>query len=395
MFSDEYNEVTDKIFSPENSIETAKTIYETFQQENPWKGGDFIRTFFFNQNIFTGKVEEVERTIEILRKIRKTVNRGEVPLLHYVLERKDGTPSLKGAITEKELEYALVRLIHIGVIFDYTKDYNAKTFDISVAQEWLDAFSDEETYRLYLLSRYQEYLRRYEVLQRSGMVEGILNATDSEVVEYECCKAMVDYVYDSIERKRRQASRTMLELARKGARDPEGFRRDLMLYLQASERFTHHLEDLARVGPPQKWRDLVSQTTGEDEIRELHGACQRILESFPTDPGLLAISAVSRLDPTSDEIERSSEDFKASLVRWEELFNQREAADQGHLLCDLASRINFELGVHLLKSFGHWLLDRDLTTEVVKYLGSDSVRIRWVNNITANILSKIPNPNGE
>lgn len=395
LFSDEFSEVTDKILSPENSIEIARSIFETFQKEYPWKGGDFIQTFFFHQNNFLGKDEEVDKTLKVLYKIKRTVSRGEIPLLQYSPDTEQGLPASPDRMPEKELEYCLVRLIHLGVIFDYTKDYNTKSFDITVNSDWLDVFNDDIAYQKYLLSKYSDYISRYEVTDALWGIEKIQSADRPDTVEAECCRAMVEYVYESIERKRRQASRQMLELARKGATDPEGFRRDLMLYLQASERFTHNLEDLAQSPRPHDWKLLVTQTIGHDEIRELHGACQRVLESFPTHPGLLAISAVTRLAPTEDEIQRSIEDFNASLARWDEMFTRQEAINQGHLMCSLASRIDPGLAEPLRSSHGNWLLDRGHKDEATKYLLSRTIRIRWVRDISEDLLNLFPKPVGE
>lgn len=395
FFSDEEKDVTDSILSPERTIEEARAEFDAFQARNRFGGGDFIRTFFFHQGNFSGKAEEVARTLKILGEIKKRVTRGEVPIFEFSREERGSGQSRTGPMLEKELEYCLVRLIHLGVIFDYTKDSNAKHFDITVSSEWLKAFDNEDTYRQYFIARYSEYIQRYEIMGTGAGMEGIHAADSPNSIESECCKAMVDYVYDEIERKRRQASRTMLELARKGSRDPEGFRTDLMLYLQASERFTQSLEELARSVRPQSWSDLITNTTGLEELRELHGACQRVLESFPTHPGLLVLSALTRLSPTPDEVGRSVEDLKASLGRWEELFTRNEAISQGHLACQLVRRIDKELAIYLQDSFGHWLIDRDHHMEAGRYLHSSALRIRWSKSISGDLLKLFPKPDGD
>jgi len=395
LFSDECAKVTDQILSPEIQIEAARDIFKRFQEANPYLGGDFIRTFYFHQNSFSGQEQEVEQTLDVLQKIKRALSRGELPLLPYASDTGAGKPMPSDRMGEKELEFCLVRLIHLGVVFDYTKDYNARTYEITAHADWLNAFNDEATYANYLYSTFSQYLRRYEVPATANGREAMGKVAGSAAAEHSCCTAMVDYVYGSVEKKRRQASRTMLDLARKGATDPAGFHRDLMHYLEASERFTLGLTALAHSVRPGDWQLPFSQELGPDQFRELHGACESMLASYPDHPGLLAISAVTRLEPSTNESQSSLKEFKAALARLEELYGRKEAIVQGHSLCKLVARIDQALATPLVTSYGHWLLDRGHPDEATPYLPIGSVRSRWLAGIAQNILTTIQGPDGD
>lgn len=398
MFSDEDPDVTDHLLSPETSIDEARRAYEEFANDHPFRGGDFIRTFYFHQNSFAGPESEVEYICRTLGSIRTKLAVSSSLTFPYVPQdrnRPTGSVRHQKWNEEKSLEYAIVRLILLGVVRDYVKDYKGKTFDIELVEEWATCCNDVAALREYLASRFQSYVRRYRV-RRTGHGEQKIRAAESvESAEKHAAAALVGYIYDQIERERRQASRQMLELARKGVNDADAFRRELMLYLQVSERFTHELEALANTDDILSWTELVYRAGSPDETRELHGACSRVLESYPTHPGLLSISALTRLTPNADELRLSGEEFRAALRYALEGYGLAEAKALGDAVAEVSRGVDpsFEDGLHV--EFGLWLMQNGREQEAIsRFFVRKGVRDQWLARILKGVHEALPTVRG-
>ena len=304
-------------------------------------------------------------------------------------ERIDGRPP--GWRDEKQLEYAIVRLILLGVIKDYVKDYNGKTFELVLSRDWESCRDDTSALRDYMVSHFEGYVRRYQVRLNGYGETGIHRSNTIEDIERATATALVKYVYDQIERKRRQASRQMLELARKGVSDPDAFREELMLYLQASEKFTNDLEGLVRVDDALGWKDLVDRVDSPDEFKELHGACSRVLESYPTHPGLLCVSAVTRLAPSPDEVRLSEEEFRAALRYTTDAYGLPEAKALGDTVAAVSAEADLGLAEGLQSVFGVWLLNHGRHEEAVeRFFLTKRVRDYWLTDILRKARQELP-----
>src|SRR3546814_5765522 len=96
----------------------------------------------------------------------------------------------------------------------------------------------------------------------------------------------------------------MLEIARIGAVSSDQMRARLLNYLQASVRFTSVLEAMEPEVDPEAWIAVLTNDEhplSPQDLAELHGAAQRVLASFPTHPGLLFLSGLSRPLQTRSE----------------------------------------------------------------------------------------------
>lgn len=235
LFSDEDAGITDQILlSPGVSIDDARKIYDDLRE---YGGGDFIRTFYFHQNSFLGPENRARHIVTLLSSIRKRLAESDSLIFAYKPGDGDGDES-DGAPndwqSEKHLEYAIVRLIILGVAH-YTKDYNGKTLALGLDPHWESIRDDPNALSEYSADQFRRYVQKYQVNISTKEEQIIRQARTISDIEKECATSLVAYVYEQIERKRREASRQMLELARKAIRDPSGFRQALMLYLQVSE----------------------------------------------------------------------------------------------------------------------------------------------------------------
>ena len=104
---------------------------------------------------------------------------------------------------------------------------------------------------------------------------------------------MLEFVYEEIEKKRRQAIFNMAEVADTSATD-ETFRTQLLDYLEKTE-FTEQLADISKRMNPLEWVEIATRVEDVDSARHLRNACRRARESYTDHPGLLLLSAYSRI----------------------------------------------------------------------------------------------------
>lgn len=396
LFSDEDASVTDQLLDPGSNIDEVRKIHEEYLKGNKFGGGDFIRTFYFHKQSFSGPLTEANVIVELLLQIRKRMSDSQSLLFEFIPDRKDNNesayPDENILRRERSLEYAVIRLILLGVVQDYTKNFNGKYLELSTHLEWEYCLKDVDRLKTYLAEKFQRYTSRYQANIQNDLEVKMISVSSIEEVERITAKALVEYIYEQVERKRRQASRQMLELARKGVEDSEGFRKSLIFYLQVSEKFTHDLETLVKNNNLFGWTLLVDQVgAGIDDIKELHGACQRVLESYPTHPGLLSISAVTRLSPTKFELERSREELSAALRFSTNSFGTTQAKANGDAIIHYAEQFDSQLSSNLQVSFALWLIANGMTEEAVKrFIKHDEVRRTWLSSLLREVKDIIP-----
>jgi len=180
-------------------------------------------------------------------------------------------------------EKALYRLSVLRLITDYTLDYNAKQFEVEVIHR-----SDD-----FLKSALLEYFERYKPPEYRNIASQRIALCKGQTVLEKCVRVMLEFVYEEIEKKRRRAILQMAEVADTSLEN-EPFRMQLLNYLEKTE-FTQPLADMAKKIEPMEWVSIASKVEDIDSSRHLLGGCRRALESYPDHPGLLLLSAFSRL----------------------------------------------------------------------------------------------------
>lgn len=348
LFSDQDASTTDLVLSPDTTIEEARTAHQNARRS----AGDFLITFYFHAERFQGIDAEVKVAIAALAAIKSTLESENVG---QVLIRYSAVTDKKNWSEEPVLEQSLVRLIHMGVVADYTKDYLARSFLLTLCPQWLTTQGDREAYKEYLVSSLENYLRRYTTRVPRGLLDDLHSADDKEAAEKATLTAMIRYLYEEVERKRRAATRKMLEIARVGVERPEDARKQLLLYLQTSAKYSDELVRIAKAEQlDTSWETLLKDSTAPSELEELRGATSRILESYPTHPGLLFLSAIVRVQPTVIDLQRSREEFMAALRYATDHGSHSHAAELAEVALAACGRIDGKLADELSITYGEW-----------------------------------------
>jgi len=345
-----------KLNSADLSIEK---IIQMPQKKYRSDDDDVDRLLYFYRNTWVGIETE-------LQQIMRLFNQKIVPVIGN-LDYDDEKPFLLPFNASdgdegdsKKTEKSLCRLSALGLVSDYTLDYRTKQFEVKVVHR-----SDES-----LKSALRDYFARYRPPEYGNVVSQRIELCQGQSVLEKCVRVMLEFVYEEIAKKRMQAIFHMAEVADTSSTDEE-FRTQLLDYLEKSE-FTQQLADIARKMAPLEWVNMASKVEDYDAARHLRGGCRRARESYPDHPGLLLLSAFSRLmihtlptDMAVVEFQRAvkilakppeNKDTRKALTSFLEMIKQKRA-----LLADKFCGL-------VLEGFPQ----RDMARTVLKYVNSTS-----------------------
>lgn len=234
----------------------------------------------------------------------------------------------------KVKEKSLYRLMLLGVVTDYSVNYNPRKFKVTVIN--LPLAEIKNNLRLYLS---QHIFDKRVEKWLNNIKKDNLNSTLSETIDI-----LIDFVYKEIVDKRKQALRTMGEICRDFTTDQD-FRDAILTYLQESE-FSEQLEEwrdktIDQIGLT-RIHEILKQVETVGQAKRLVGTARRILDEEPnniplrflsvcarvqggteSDSSVLqeAISLTNQVVRNVDDLENPSEIFLSML---EQIFDYRE-----------------------------------------------------------------------
>jgi ATP-dependent DNA helicase RecQ len=271
LFSDDFPERTKKLLNPA----TSSTTLQHEVKDAGWDNADDItRALFFHNNAFQG-VEKDEKTLaEILKEIGSLEKPKKIKLV-FLEKDADG----------KDKEKALHRLVMTGAVSDYTIDYSNRQFEILISGAKKEDVLDH-------LYRYVAAYQRQRGIKAVDEARKYINQPHNDFV-LAVARQLTEFVYDVVERGRRQALSEMLRICNK-ASGGETIRDEILKYLERS-RYADKIDLIL-----ESDNSGITIVAGViEEIRsfldaaELRGECARELESYPDQPSLRILRAVS------------------------------------------------------------------------------------------------------
>jgi ATP-dependent DNA helicase RecQ len=238
------------------------------------------------------------------------------------------------------VEQALARLIRLGVVIDYSIP-RERAFDVVVAP----IQSDTVVKSLAAYVERSQPGRSKMLMEQLGDQSGF---TTREVIE-NCGRALIGFVYETIERSRRRSIREMWLAAREASGVPDDvaaehlLRRRILDYLTEGD-ISPILEKLANGSESdlEKWYDLLGKLFDDATAQEIRGAVARLLTSDPTHTGLLLARACS-------EALASDRDLEDVVGNLDSMFS--------------GAHDRFGLNTHELSDLAYWMVgwatDRD------------------------------------
>ena len=194
----------------------------------------------------------------------------------------------------------------LGVVDDYLVEWGSSIFDVKLAGT--------------TTQRVIDHLCDFVARTQPGRLDAMRAAVDvnypklSDGIEA-CGRALIDFVYETIERSRRRSLKEMWLAARESNSDAD-LRQRVLEYLSEGD-IAPVLESLAESRPFSfgPWLALWAGIEGASDAREWRGSTARLLVSYPDHPGLLASRGlVEAFDPGGNLHELESNFEQLSIV---------------------------------------------------------------------------------
>jgi len=304
-------------------LESARTINDVTRAAKD----DVVQLMWFHLGTYGGIESEHFSLNQVAEILAPTGVMRKVSLPFGESQSKKGVK--KGL--EKEREKALHRLTILGVVADYTVEYGSREFVVTVN----GVRPDEVVNNLLTFVERSQPGRTEALAQRVNKdYRKVVDAIDS------CGLALMEFVYDTIERSRRRSSREMWLAARdsasKGQDADKELRRRILDFLSEGDLMPG-IEALvdSQEFSYVKWQQLWGLMTSANDAREWRAASARLLASYPGHPGLLAGRGLAELI-----------DMDGSLSEFE--FNLLQSLEE--------SVKNYGVSSKELIEFGKWLL---------------------------------------
>lgn len=193
--------------------------------------------------------------------------------------------------SEEDTYKAIYRLSVIGVLDDYTVDYNKQLFTLRFTKQKKD----------YYLQHLYEYVRKFDLEENAKRmlkeVPEITNSKGDKLSEIQQCQRyLIDFTYQKIAKKREQAINVMNDGAALGVeKDGAAFGEYMEIYFQSKYANLHNTPNLVEdtkegiksdIGIVWKYMRLMGQQSEGGAVmynlKHLRGACDRMLNDYNT-----------------------------------------------------------------------------------------------------------------
>jgi len=287
----------DRLLSPDSSRDDVATIVE---QAGFAGADDVLRNLFFHKDAFTGEDGDILAAARLVHEIGIDGSTGRATVRFDSLRNAQANVE-----SEKAVEQAIQRLVTVGALSDYTRDYARRTFTVHRS-----GASKPD-----LIRCLSAYVSTYQK-QRADEVEEA--ARDCSELPYDAfveklVAQLVSFVYEVVERGRRQALSEMLRAVRR-ARTSSKLREDILRYLERS-RFTDMLEPLLEQEDAgvSAVAGILREVASPLDAAELRAQCARLLNDYPDQPSLRFLLAAAEAACEDAESEAVKANVLAAL----------------------------------------------------------------------------------
>ena len=340
IFTEYDQERSNTLLDPALDLEDLRSKYNEIAS-NRRTDDDITRALWFHLQNFSGRKNELEDVDALIKQLEPFSNSNTKELPFWT--RDNGA---------KDQEKAIYRLVKIGIVKDYEKNWGSRNFTVFTNAFDLDFC--KQTLEAYVHSaqpgRLKVFSEKLKELDETAPINYCINFLSRELIKF---------TYDVIERSRRRSIQESALLARNANKDKE-IRKRLLNYLQeglGAENFTELLEQTDV--QLSDWREIVEKITNPIDAGEIRGLSIRSLESYPDHPGLLFVRGVSEMmcsdsdESTAEQILYTS--FKSSSTSYD--IEDEDMVETVRWMSDLASSRSNELSVPLFCAFYQAKLD--------------------------------------
>jgi len=281
------DEMLDTERTPYNLIKPKINRIPLDDRSDPLRNTWFITQNFPGKNLETSNLRYL--VYDIIKPHLQSVTEDEAITISYLdfpaYLINHNNPSVVTLSERKQtIEKALYRLYLVGGVADYEIDDTHKLFKVTY----------KKNSPSFVYNRLKEFLSDHLTPRELKACIPSKQKTTFDEAAYDCGAAVIEFMYATVEKRRRRAIGHILQAARDGtAAGPEKFREYLMNYLEESE-FTQKIKAIAGSDDPKTWFDFLKVVYGKDNIAQVLGSCRKQLEEYPSHPGLLIIAGLCR-----------------------------------------------------------------------------------------------------
>jgi ATP-dependent DNA helicase RecQ len=200
----------------------------------------------------------------------------------------------------------LYRLSLLGIIDDYTVQYSASGNVYSLT---VHAVSEAD-----IRSNLAVYVQRYKLADGVQQVFKVMNASRRPHAVDRAVEALTTFVYEEIEKKRREGMANMRQLLR-DSKTGEELRDGIRNFLDHNS-YTDRVFKILSYRDDSAWWPIIDSVTSEDLAAQLLGQCQRGLEADPDHAGVRILAGLARAMRANRDLREIVDDLDAGLNRW-------------------------------------------------------------------------------
>ena len=318
IVSNDYPDHNKRLLGPSSSLADMKRSMD----EHKWSGDDVDRMLFFHTNSFGGVEDELMEARSVLDKI------GDIDKARFVT-----ISSFQG--DREKVEKVIYRLSILGVVEDYTIDFAANEFNIT-----LNDFDKNA-----IVKNYGTYVRGYQdddnfVRNAESSIEDIDEDDPTEFVLAALDVLLREFVYNIIERSRRSAFEQLLEVTTNASKITDEksrskmVREEILRYLGNTQvdlvkKISDNPGDLSQIKP------LVDKLSAKKQ-QDLYAEVGRALQAYPQHPGLLLSRAYMRILSGIEDVDEIADTISAVIGFGSQLYR----IDNDQIITTISSVIN-------------------------------------------------------
>lgn len=289
LYSNDDPDRTTYVLNPSQSVEAVHERMKSVTWDN---SDDVTRALWFHTNAFVGADADFAHLSAMIDEIGDLTHARQ-----FAVQFTDDNRLVR--------ERAIHRLLTVGVVADYTVDYSKARFSIRVAGCTNEHIVDC-LYRY--IAAYQRGLAR-TAIQRIRTKETLPIGEFARLAGRE----LIRFVYDVIERSRRQALSEMLALCEQ-CQDDATFRARLLAYLGTSG-FTQRIELIleSQDGGLSGALAILEDVRSALDASQLRGESGRALESYPDHAALRLLRAASEAMTGLPDFKTVTENIEACV----------------------------------------------------------------------------------